>query len=109
MKLSPPPPLSPRNKSELPRNEAGQSLSPLAVPVGLPPVWVLLADHVQDVAPLEGDAQLVAGDVEVVVRGVGEVCSVVELKLLDVETRDIASVWDVSDISISIVLHRIIS
>ena len=43
-------------------------------------MWVLLADHVQDVAPLEGDAQLVAGDVEVVVRGVGEVCSVVELK-----------------------------
>ena len=72
-------------------------------------MWVLLADHVQDVAPLEGDAQLVAGDVEIVVRGVGEVCSVVELKLLDVETRDIASVWDVSDISISIVLHRIIS
>ena len=72
-------------------------------------MWVLLADHVQDVAPLEGDAQLVAGDVEVVVRGVGEVCSVVELKQLDVETRDIASVWDVSDISISIVLHRIIS
>ena len=72
-------------------------------------MWVLLADHVQDVAPLEGDAQLVAGDVEVVVRGVGEVCSVVELKLLDVETRDIASVWDVSVISISIVLHRIIS
>ena len=70
---------------------------------------VVLADHVEDVAPLEGDAQLVAGDVEVVVRGVGEVCSVVELKQLDVETRDIASVWDVSDISISIVLHRIIS
>ena len=58
----------------------GERLRPLAVPVGLPPVWVLLADHVQDVAPLEGDAQLVAGDVEVVVRGVGEVGSVVKLK-----------------------------
>ena len=41
---------------------------------------VVLADHVEDVAPLEGDAQLVAGNVEVVVRGVGEVGSVVKLK-----------------------------
>ena len=82
MKLSPPPPpLSPRNKSELPRNEAGQGLSPLAVPVCLPPVWVLLADHVQDVAPLEGDAQLVARDVQVVIRGVGEVGTVVILQI----------------------------
>ena len=45
-------------------------------------MWVLLADHVQDVAPLEGDAQLVAGDVEVIVRSVGEVGPVVELKYL---------------------------
>ena len=41
---------------------------------------VVLADDVEDVATLEGDAELVAGDVEIVVRGVGEVCSVVELK-----------------------------
>ena len=54
----------------LPRYEPGQSLSPLAVPVCLPPVRVVLADDVEDVATLEGDAELVAGDVEIVVRGV---------------------------------------
>ena len=58
------------NKSSLPRYEPGQSLSPLAVPVSLPPVGVILADHVEDVATLEGDAELVAGNVEIVVRGV---------------------------------------
>ena len=41
---------------------------------------ILLADDVYYVPALEGDAELVAGDVEIVVRGVGEVCSVVELK-----------------------------
>ena len=64
----------------LPGYEARQGLGPLAISVGLPPVGVVLADDVEDVATLEGDAELVAGDVEIVVRGVGEVCSVVELK-----------------------------
>ena len=58
------------NKSLLPRYKPGQSLSPLAVPVGLPPVRVVLADDVEDVATLEGDAELVTGNVEIVVRGV---------------------------------------
>ncbi len=47
------------------------------VPVGLPPVRVVLVDDMEDVPALEGDAQLVAGDVEVVIRHVGEVCAVV--------------------------------
>ena len=75
---SPPPPSS--NKSSLPRNEAGQGLGPLPVPVGLPPVRVVLADHVENVPALEGDAELVTRDVEIIVRSVGEVCPVVELK-----------------------------
>ena len=41
---------------------------------------VVLADNVEDVAPLEGDPELVAGNVEIVVRGVGEMGSVVELE-----------------------------
>ena len=41
---------------------------------------VVLADDVEDVSPLEGDAKLVARDVEIVVRGVGEMCPVVKLK-----------------------------
>ena len=53
---SPPPPSS--NKFSLPRNEAGQGLGPLPVPVGLPPVGVILADHVQDVATLTAEHQL---------------------------------------------------
>ena len=57
-------------KSWLPRYKPGQSLSPLAVPVSLPPVRVVLADDVEDVATLEGDAELVTGNVEIVVRGV---------------------------------------
>jgi len=48
-----------------------------AVPISLPPVRVVFVDDVEYVAPLEGDAQLVAGDVEVVIRHVGEVCAVV--------------------------------
>ena len=55
-------------------------LGPLPVPVGLPPVGVLLADDVQYVPPLEADAQLVARDVQVVVRRVGEVGPVVVLE-----------------------------
>ena len=39
-------------------HEAGQGLGPLAVPVGLPPVRVILADHVQDVATLRAKHQL---------------------------------------------------
>ncbi len=41
---------------------------------------VLPVDDVQDVPALEGDAQLVAGDVQVVVRVVVEVGAVVELR-----------------------------
>ena len=47
---------------------------------------VVLADHVQDVSALEGDAELVTGDVEIVVRSVGEVSPVVELKYVLCET-----------------------
>ena len=71
---------TPSNKSALPGNEPSQGLCPLSVPVGLPPVRVVLADDVEDVSPLEGDAKLVARDVEIVVRGVGEMCPVVKLK-----------------------------
>ena len=39
---------------------------------------VVLVDDVEDVAALEGDAQLVAGDVEVVLWTVAEVGPVVE-------------------------------
>ena len=39
-------------------HEAGEGLGPLAVPVGLPPVRVILADHVQDVATLRAEHQL---------------------------------------------------
>ena len=39
-------------------HEAGQGLGPLPVPVGLPPVGVILADHVQDVATLREEHQL---------------------------------------------------
>ena len=42
---------------------------------------IVLVDDVENVAPLEGDAQLVAGDVEVVIRHVGEVGSVVVHRL----------------------------
>ncbi len=41
---------------------------------------VLPVDDVQDVPALEGDAQLVAGDVQVVVRVVVEMGAVVELR-----------------------------
>ena len=41
---------------------------------------VFPVDDVQDVTPLEGDAQLVARDVEIVIRMVREVSSVVVLK-----------------------------
>ena len=40
---------------------------------------VVLADDVEDVSPLEGDAELVARDVEVVVGVVVEVRAEVEL------------------------------
>jgi uncharacterized phosphosugar-binding protein len=43
-------------------------------------VRVLAVDDVEDVTALEGDAQLVARDVEVVVGVVGEVSAVVVLK-----------------------------
>ena len=58
-----------------------QRLRPLAVPVGLPPVGILPVDDVQDVAALERDPELVARDVEVVVRVVGEVSTIVILKI----------------------------
>ncbi len=51
------------------------------IPVGLPPVRVVLVDDMEDVPALEGDAQLMAGDVEVVIRHVGEVCAVVVHRL----------------------------
>ena len=41
---------------------------------------VFPVDNVEDVAPGEGDAQLVAGDVQVVVRVVAEVGAEVELE-----------------------------
>ena len=47
-------------------NEAGESLVVLAVAVRLPPVDVLLADDVQDVALLERDAELATRNVQVV-------------------------------------------
>ena len=55
-------------------------MRPLSVPVRLPPVRVFPVDNVEDVAPGEGDAQLVAGDVQVVVRVVAEVGAEVELE-----------------------------
>ena len=58
----------------------GEGLRPLAVPVGLPPVLVLPVDDVQDVAPLERDAELVARNVEVVVGIVVEVRAEVQLE-----------------------------
>ena len=48
---------------------------------------VLPVDHVQDVPPLEGDPQLVTGDVEVVVGVVVEVGAVVELKIYGDESQ----------------------
>ena len=47
--------------------QTGQSVL-LPLPVGLPPVRILLVDHVQDVALVEGDAQLSARHVVVVLR-----------------------------------------
>ena len=61
-------------------HEAGEGLGPLAVPVGLPPVLVLPVDDVQDVAPLERDAELVARDVQVVVGVVVEVRAEMQLE-----------------------------
>jgi hypothetical protein len=49
------------------RDEAGQGVL-LALPVGLPPVRVLLVDHVENVALVEGDAQLATRHVLVVFR-----------------------------------------
>ena len=57
-----------------------QCLRPLSVPVCLPPVRVLPVDDVEDVAPLEGDAQLVARDVQVVIRVVRKVGTEVKLE-----------------------------
>ena len=51
-------------------NEAGEGLGPFAVTIRLPPMRVVFAYDVEDVATLEGDAELVTRDVEVVVRGV---------------------------------------
>ena len=59
----------------------------IEVPVSLPPVRVVLVDNVEDVAALEGDAELVAGDVQVVLRRVGEVCAVVVHRLTRVLLR----------------------
>ena len=47
--------------------QTGQSVF-LPLPVGLPPVRILLVDHVQDVALVERDAQLSARHVVVVLR-----------------------------------------
>merc|ERR1719210_2697503 len=47
--------------------QTGQSVL-LPLPVGLPPVRILLVDHVQDVALVEGDAQLSARHIVVVLR-----------------------------------------
>ena len=51
-------------------NEAGEGLGPFAVTIRLPPMRVVFAYDVEDVATLKGDAELVTRDVEVVVRGV---------------------------------------
>ena len=39
---------------------------------------VILADDMEDVTPLEGDTKLMTRDIQVIIRGVGEVCPVVE-------------------------------
>ena len=57
-----------------------QRLRPLSVPVGLPPVRIILTDNMEDVSPLEADPELVTGNVEVVIRRVGEVSPIVKLK-----------------------------
>lgn len=61
------------------RYEPGQRLVLFALPVRLPPVGVLLVDHVQDVALQEGDAELPARDVEVVLRVIVKQCTHVHL------------------------------
>ena len=53
----------------------------IQIPVSLPPVRVVLVDDVEDIAALKGDAELVAGDVEVVFRRVGKVGAVVVHRL----------------------------
>ena len=58
-----------------------QSLSPLPVPVSLPPMRILPIDDVKDVATLEWDAQLVTRDVQVVIRVVWKVGPVMVLKM----------------------------
>ena len=58
-----------------------KSLGPFSVSVGLPPVRVFSVDDVEDVATLERDPQLVARNVEVVVRVVGKVSPVVILQM----------------------------
>ena len=47
------------------------------IPVCLPPVGIVLVDNVKDVPALEGDAELVTRDVQVVFGAVGEVGPVV--------------------------------
>merc|ERR1719242_559201 len=46
-------------------NQTGQRVL-LPLPVSLPPVWILLVDHMEDVALVERDAQLPARDIVVV-------------------------------------------
>ena len=55
-------------------------LCPLPISVSLPPMWIFSVDDVEDVPTLEGDAQLVARDVQVVVRVVRKVGTVVVLQ-----------------------------
>lgn len=59
-------------------HQTGQSLIFFALPVSLPPIRILLANDMQNVAFLETDAELPARYVHVVLRVVIEVSSDVE-------------------------------
>ena len=39
---------------------------------------IILTDDMENVSTLEGDTKLMTGDVEIIIRSVGEMCPVVE-------------------------------
>ncbi len=71
------------------RNEARERLLPLLVPVRLPPVLVLLAYHMQNIALVEAEAELLARHVNVlrrlvVVQG-SHMQDIVHTRLIDLD------------------------
>jgi len=73
-------------------NEACKGLILLALPVSLPPVSILLADDVKNVALLEANAQLPARDIWVVLGVVVKVSFHVQLQT---PNKSLCFAWEI--------------